>query len=64
MILNNNVAFNAMLFAREKHALQRRKYTNNPYADHLAEVRVRSSGEAEDNARLMAAISKATGGVA
>ena len=32
--------------------------------DHLAEVRVRSSGEAEDNARLMAAISKATGGVA
>lgn len=27
-----------MMFAREKHKAQRRKYTNNPYADHLAEV--------------------------
>lgn len=28
----------AMLFAREAHAQQLRKYTGNPYADHLAEV--------------------------
>lgn len=28
----------AMMFAREAHKAQRRKYTNNPYADHLAEV--------------------------
>jgi (p)ppGpp synthase/HD superfamily hydrolase len=27
-----------MLFAREVHKGQRRKYTNNPYFDHLAEV--------------------------
>lgn len=27
-----------MLFAREAHKNQRRKYSNNPYADHLAEV--------------------------
>lgn len=32
------LAFNAMTFAREVHKDQRRKYTNNPYADHLAEV--------------------------
>lgn len=32
------LAFNAMVFAREKHKEQRRKYTNGPYADHLAEV--------------------------
>lgn len=32
------LALNAMLFAREAHSAQRRKYTNNPYADHLAEV--------------------------
>jgi len=31
-------AFKAMQFAREVHKDQRRKYTNNPYADHLAEV--------------------------
>jgi GTP diphosphokinase / guanosine-3',5'-bis(diphosphate) 3'-diphosphatase len=31
-------AFRAMIFAREAHHAQRRKYTNNPYADHLAEV--------------------------
>lgn len=31
-------AYQAMMFAREVHAAQRRKYTNNPYADHLAEV--------------------------
>lgn len=28
----------AMLFARKVHANQRRKYTGNPYVDHLAEV--------------------------
>lgn len=32
------IAFQAMLFARERHAAQRRKYTGNPYFDHLAEV--------------------------
>ncbi|WP_191057698.1 HD domain-containing protein [Geminicoccus harenae] len=33
-----NLAFRAMQFAREVHQDQRRKYTNNPYTDHLAEV--------------------------
>lgn len=33
-----SLAFDAMTFAREKHAAQVRKYTGNPYADHLAEV--------------------------
>jgi guanosine-3',5'-bis(diphosphate) 3'-pyrophosphohydrolase len=33
-----NLAFNAMVFAREAHKNQVRKYTGNPYADHLAEV--------------------------
>jgi len=32
------LAYEAMMFAREAHKAQRRKYTNNPYADHLAEV--------------------------
>ena len=32
------IAFEAMIFAREVHKSQRRKYTGNPYADHLAEV--------------------------
>jgi (p)ppGpp synthase/HD superfamily hydrolase len=32
------LAYEAMMFAREVHKVQRRKYTNNPYADHLAEV--------------------------
>lgn len=32
------LAFEAMQFARKVHAGQRRKYTNAPYADHLAEV--------------------------
>ena len=31
-------AYQAMMFASEVHAAQRRKYTNNPYTDHLAEV--------------------------
>ena len=31
-------AFEAMAFARHVHATQVRKYTGNPYADHLAEV--------------------------
>lgn len=33
-----SIAFEAMKFAREVHAKQRRKYTNAPYSDHLAEV--------------------------
>lgn len=33
-----NIAFEAMQFARAMHREQRRKYTGNPYADHLAEV--------------------------
>lgn len=32
------LAFEAMIFARLVHKNQQRKYTNNPYADHLAEV--------------------------
>lgn len=32
------LAFEAMEFARKVHANQRRKYTNAPYFDHLAEV--------------------------
>ena len=32
------VAFKAMEFAREVHKNQKRKYTNTPYFDHLAEV--------------------------
>lgn len=33
-----DLAVRAMRFAREVHADQRRKYTNTPYVDHLAEV--------------------------
>jgi (p)ppGpp synthase/HD superfamily hydrolase len=33
-----NIAFDAMVFARQVHAEQKRKYSGNPYADHLAEV--------------------------
>lgn len=33
-----STAFRAMIFARSVHDTQRRKYTNNPYTDHLAEV--------------------------
>lgn len=33
-----SVAYRAMLFAREKHESQRRRYTNEPYWLHLAEV--------------------------
>lgn len=32
------LAYEAMLFARDKHKGQFRKYSGNPYADHLAEV--------------------------
>ena len=32
------LAYDAMLFARHVHRAQQRKYTGNPYADHLAEV--------------------------
>lgn len=33
-----SIAYEAMVFAREAHKDQKRKYTGNPYADHLAEV--------------------------
>ena len=33
-----NIAFEAMSFAKSVHAGQVRKYTGNPYTDHLAEV--------------------------
>lgn len=33
-----SIAYSAMMFAREAHKVQQRKYTGNPYADHLAEV--------------------------
>lgn len=33
-----NLAIDAMLFAMEIHKDQKRKYTHNPYSDHLAEV--------------------------
>jgi (p)ppGpp synthase/HD superfamily hydrolase len=33
-----SLAYKAMMFAREAHKAQRRKYTGNPYSDHLAEV--------------------------
>ena len=33
-----SLAYDAMMFAREAHKDQRRKYTGNPYTDHLAEV--------------------------
>lgn len=33
-----NLAYRMMMFAREAHKDQRRKYTGNPYVDHLAEV--------------------------
>lgn len=35
---HHSIALSAMLFAREAHRNQVRKYTGNPYADHLAEV--------------------------
>lgn len=33
-----DLAYRAMVFARKAHSNQARKYTGNPYADHLAEV--------------------------
>jgi (p)ppGpp synthase/HD superfamily hydrolase len=33
-----NLSYEAMMFAREAHKNQVRKYTGNPYVDHLAEV--------------------------
>lgn len=36
--MSGGIAYRAMVFAREVHRNQRRKYTGNPYADHLAEV--------------------------
>ena len=36
--MSDSLAFKAMVFAREIHKDQVRKYSGNPYADHLAEV--------------------------
>ncbi|RJF99000.1 HD domain-containing protein [Noviherbaspirillum saxi] len=36
--MHADIAFSAMLFAREVHKNQVRRYTGNPYSDHLAEV--------------------------
>jgi (p)ppGpp synthase/HD superfamily hydrolase len=33
-----SIAYRAMMFAREAHKTQVRKYTANPYVDHIAEV--------------------------
>jgi len=33
-----STAFDAMVFARKVHRAQQRRYTGNPYCDHLAEV--------------------------
>lgn len=38
MIQYPGMAYDAMVFARHAHRDQVRKYTGNPYADHLAEV--------------------------
>ena len=38
MNIMTDIAYSAMLFARAVHATQVRKYTANPYVDHLAEV--------------------------
>jgi (p)ppGpp synthase/HD superfamily hydrolase len=36
--MTRSLSYDAMVFAREVHANQVRKYTGNPYVDHLAEV--------------------------
>lgn len=36
--MNDSLSYKAMMFAREAHKDQKRKYTGNPYSDHLAEV--------------------------
>ena len=38
MTTDKLLSFRAMTFARHVHAEQKRKYTGNPYTDHLAEV--------------------------
>lgn len=45
-----NLAYEAMIYARDKHRAQQRKYTGNPYADHLAEVAgiVAAAGQRRD----------------
>jgi len=47
-----SLAFEAMLFAREAHAKQVRKYTGNPYADHLSEVAGIVAAIAVENLRM------------
>ena len=36
--MNTDLVYRAMIFARTAHAPQVRRYTGNPYSDHLAEV--------------------------
>lgn len=43
-----NLALKAMLYARQIHRTQKRKYTDNPYFDHLAEVAGIVASVAED----------------
>jgi guanosine-3',5'-bis(diphosphate) 3'-pyrophosphohydrolase len=38
ILTENGLAYDAMIFARGVHKNQVRKYTGNPYSDHLAEV--------------------------
>lgn len=47
-----SIAFEAMIFAREVHKDQKRKYTGNPYDDHLAEVAGIVSTIAVENMRM------------
>ncbi len=50
-----SLAYDAMMFAREVHKEQRRKYTNNPYTDHLAEVAGIVASIAPDSAHIATA---------
>ena len=38
MTIMNDLSYMAMMFARKVHECHARKYTGNPYVDHLAEV--------------------------
>ena len=55
-------AYEAMMFAREAHKYQVRRYTGNPYVDHLAEV-CGSYSPANKRARVEAAPIRAAGGM-
>lgn len=51
----SDLAYRAMMLARNVHAYQRRKYTNNPYFDHLAEVAGITASVATDEVSLAVA---------